>query len=259
MKNIVKIKLINFKRFEVLELELDPVMNLLIGDNESGKSSIIQSIDLTISGSRQKVETIGLDKLFNNNAVQFFLSGKKKYEDLPKVIVEIFLNEHDNYRLNGKCNSESRSCDGMKMIIEPNDDLGAEIADVLSEPGSGFPYDYYVVKFKTFAGDNYTGYRNYLKKILIDSSSVSSEYASREYIRDMYKSNATIKEQAKLETEYRQAKAEFTYSCFRELNKKIDDYDFSIKTDTKSSLNNDITLVKDNISIDNMGMGMDGL
>lgn len=255
MKSIEKVKLHNFKRFDSLDLKLNPEMNLLIGDNESGKSTIIQGIDLVISGSRQKVESIGLDKLFNTNVVHSFLAGKKKYESLPKVVVELFLNEQDNFRLNGKYNSESRVCDGMAMIIEPDSDLSTEIAEVLNDPNSGFPYEYYTVRFKTFSGDNYTGYRNYLKKILIDSSSVSSEYAAREYIKDMYKSNATRKEQAKHENQYRETKSGFTQSYFQELNKKICDYSFSIKTDTKSSLQNDITLVRDGISIDNMGMG----
>jgi putative ATP-dependent endonuclease of the OLD family len=40
MNCITKIKLHNFKRFENFEVELEPDLNLLIGDNESGKSML---------------------------------------------------------------------------------------------------------------------------------------------------------------------------------------------------------------------------
>lgn len=60
---ISKIKLHNFKRFQDLPLDLDPEMNIFIGDNESGKSTILQAIDLVARGSRTRIEEIGLDKL----------------------------------------------------------------------------------------------------------------------------------------------------------------------------------------------------
>src|ERR1700733_4821850 len=102
MKFIKKIQLRNFKRFNDFKVEFDPELNLLIGDNESGKSSILTAIDIAISGSRSKVETIGLDSLFNQDIVQNFLASAKKFENLPILIVEVYLNEQNNPDLNGK-------------------------------------------------------------------------------------------------------------------------------------------------------------
>ena len=61
MLTITKIKLHNFKKFKDLILDVNPDINILIGDNESGKSSILQAIDLVARGSRRRVENIGLD------------------------------------------------------------------------------------------------------------------------------------------------------------------------------------------------------
>ncbi|PJA08930.1 MAG: ATP-dependent endonuclease, partial [Flavobacteriales bacterium CG_4_10_14_0_2_um_filter_32_8] len=55
MKIIEKIKIKNFGRFKELSLEFDKTLNLLIGDNESGKSTILSAIDMVLSGSRSKV------------------------------------------------------------------------------------------------------------------------------------------------------------------------------------------------------------
>jgi putative ATP-dependent endonuclease of the OLD family len=57
MSYIKKIRLLNFKKFDKFEVDFDPKLNLLIGDNEAGKSTILTAIDLAISGSRNKVET----------------------------------------------------------------------------------------------------------------------------------------------------------------------------------------------------------
>ena len=57
-KVITKLKLHNFRRFLEFGVDFNDEMNLLIGDNESGKSSILQALDLVMSGSRSKVEAV---------------------------------------------------------------------------------------------------------------------------------------------------------------------------------------------------------
>ena len=52
MQYIEKLKLFNFKRFREFEVEFTSGTNTIIGDNEAGKSSIIQAIELVASGSR---------------------------------------------------------------------------------------------------------------------------------------------------------------------------------------------------------------
>ncbi len=59
MKVLQRIKLNNFKRFASFDSNFDRNLNLLIGDNESGKSTILLAVDLVLSGSRGKVEAIG--------------------------------------------------------------------------------------------------------------------------------------------------------------------------------------------------------
>lgn len=49
---MTKIKLHDFKRFREFMLDVNPDINILIGDNESGKSTILQAIYLVARGSR---------------------------------------------------------------------------------------------------------------------------------------------------------------------------------------------------------------
>lgn len=255
MKSIEKIKLKNFKRFQEFTVDFDEKINLLIGDNEAGKSSILSAIDIVLSGSRSKIETFGLDSLFNLTVIQDFLNSDKKYENLPKLFVEVYLNEQNNPDLNGKINSDEIVCDGLRLICEPNDDLSKEIKDILEQEEANFPFEYYSINFRTFSGENYTGYRKFLKHILIDNTQISNEYATRQYVSSMYQSTVVNAEKNKHQNEYRKHKQNFKNIVLKDLNDRISDYSFSIKTNSKSNLETDLTISENEIEIENRGKG----
>jgi putative ATP-dependent endonuclease of OLD family len=255
MKSIEKIKLQNFKRFQEFTVDFDEKINLLIGDNEAGKSSILSAIDIVLSGSRSKIETFGLDSLFNLSAIQDFFNSDKKYENLPKLFVEVYLNEQNNPDLNGKVNSDEVVCDGLRLICEPNDDLSKEIKDILEQEEANFPFEYYSINFRTFSGEIYTGYRKFLKHILIDNTQISNEYATRQYVSTMYQSTVENSEKNKHQNEYRKHKQHFKNTVLKELNDRIPDYSFSIKTNSKSNLETDLTISENEIEIENKGKG----
>lgn len=48
--HITRLHLEQFKRFDKLDLELCPGMNILVGDNETGKSSVLEAIALVLTG-----------------------------------------------------------------------------------------------------------------------------------------------------------------------------------------------------------------
>ena len=53
---IKKIKLINYKRFHNYVIEPNDRINILVGDNEVGKSSVLEAIDLVAGGNVRRVE-----------------------------------------------------------------------------------------------------------------------------------------------------------------------------------------------------------
>lgn len=256
MKYIKKLKLQNFKRFKSFEVSFDSKLNIIIGENEAGKSSILSAIDLVLRGSHRKVESVGFDKLLNSQAVKDFLASDKVYKDLPVLFAEIYLNEQDNFELNGKNHSDgNNACDGLKMECRPNDQLSAEIKEILSQADNNFPFEYYIVRFTTFQGDPYTSYRKFLKHIVLDASLVSSEYATRQYVSDMYSTYVVGAEKHKHQNEYRKVKEQFKQDVLVGLNSRVEDYSFSLKNDSKTNLITDLTLTQDNIAIENKGKG----
>ncbi len=255
MKYIKKVKLENFKRFRSLNLSLYEDLNVIVGENESGKSTILSAIHYVLGGNRNKIESIGFDKLINAQAIKEFLASDKKYEDLPRLSVELYLNEQNNIDLNGKNNTDDIECDGLRMECIPNDELGQEIKEILEQEDSNFPFEYYTVKFNTFQGDGFSGYKKYIRHILVDNTLVSNEYAAREYITDMYGTYVVGAEKYKHQNEYRKVKENIKNNILHDLNARIEDYSFALKHDSKANLMTDLTLTQGDIGIENKGRG----
>ncbi|HEY1128582.1 MAG TPA: AAA family ATPase [Roseateles sp.] len=89
----------NFKRFTTLALELDPRLNIFAGDNEAGKSTVMTAVDLALSASRSKVESLGVEALFSQDTVQAFYKSGKKPKDLPTMFVELYLSPDGHPKL----------------------------------------------------------------------------------------------------------------------------------------------------------------
>lgn len=255
MPYIKKVVLQNFKRFKSFSVILQSDINLLIGDNEAGKSSILTAIDIVASGSKNKVETIGLEGLFNSSVIADFLLSDKRYENLPRLFAEVYLDDQNDPDLNGNTNSAGVICDGLRMSCEPNDMLSKEIKDILSQQDAIFPFEYYTISFKTFSGENYTGYRRFLKQILIDNSQINNEYATREYVKAMYSSNTKDDEKHKHKNEYRKFKDAFKVNILADLNQRLAIYAFGVRNTHKANLETDLMLTEDNINIENKGKG----
>lgn len=255
MPAITKLMLRNFKQFPELEMDFNPTKNVLIGDNETGKSTVLLAIDLVNSASRSRVETLGLEAIINRQAVIDFLSGDRKISGLPEVLVDLFLEDGDEPYFHGKQNQLGDNYDGIRMRIAVPDDYHLAIKQMLEHDPQNFPFEYYTVTFHTFAGEGFNSYRRPLRHLHLDSSRIDSEYAAREYTRTVFGLNAEIPERHRLENLYRRGKEGFRDSQLGELNQKLPPYEFGIRTSTRANLETDLVITKDGISIENRGKG----
>ncbi|MFV1872743.1 MAG: ATP-dependent nuclease [Oleiphilus sp.] len=256
MKYIEKIKLFNFKRFSSFEYCARGKRNIFIGDNEAGKSTILQAVDIVLTGSRSKVDGLGLESLFNRDVVVEFLSGDKSLADLPQLVIEIYLNDHGEIVLDGLNNTERRVCCGLKLVCEPLvDEFGAEIENALAQDEALFPYEYYGINFSTFSGQSYTQNRRFINHILIDSSLIGTEYATRQYTQSLYEANTNLVERHQNKHAYRQSKAVFTTNTLESLNSSLDSAKFDLKNDNKSNLEQDLMITQSGIPVSQMGKG----
>ena len=253
---IKKLKAKHFKKYKNLEVDFNENINLLIGENESGKSTILQAIDLLLSGSRNKVETIGLEYLFNKNVIKDFFNNKK-YENLPKLEIEIFFDNVDDDSYWGKNNSLNTNLFGILLICKPNEDLSKEIKDILEQEDDNFPFEFYNINFYKFGGNPYMGFTRKFKHILLDHSNINNDYATNQYIKTLYSASVNTTNKQIQSNEYRKLKKQFKDLILIDINKNVPEkkYEFSLKSHSKSSLENDLTIVENEIDIIHRGKG----
>lgn len=255
---IRKVVLSNFKRFEALTLDLDPNLNIFAGDNEVGKSTILLAIDLALGASRSKVETLGIEALLRKSAIQDFLSGAKKPADLPTLFVEVYLSDGRDPDLNGRCNSLHETAFGLRFSCEPSDDYAQEIRQVLAEKADNFPFEFYSIKFSTFAGKPYGAHRKPLRHLLIDGAQINADYAQREYTRALYRSHASPSVRGAQENKYRQLKDQFSRDHLTEINSKLP-VQFHVRSSSKSNLETDLLVAEDGVPLEARGRGRQSL
>ena len=257
---IRKIRLHNFKRFRDFIIEPNKRVNIFVGDNEVGKSSVLEAIDLVASGNNRRVEAIGLDRLLNIEAVQEFNSGVRTFENLPILRIELYLSGQFDHTMNGKNNLDGVVCDGIRLVCAPNPDYRTDITDIRANHPYYFPYDYYAIRFSTFADEGYTGYKKKLRIALIDSANMNSEYATNDFVRRMYAhyTETDIKERAKHKSAYRLLRINFQTNSLHDLNERVPadkNYAFGLKSGNSVDLESDLMIYENEVGIDSKGTG----
>ena len=257
---IEKIKLENFKKFSGLnEMIFNDKINIIIGNNESGKSTILEAINYTLSGSQNTIEQIGIESLFNHRVIIDYMESEREYSKLPVLKVEIYLKETGNSNFEGNNNTEKRLCHGVSMNIVPNDEYSEQIIKELKDENSVFPFYYYKIYFEKFSGDKFNQYNKPLKHIVIDNIDNKKESSNMNYVQTLFKSYADKLMISKLNTEYRKTKKDYEINSLKTFNDEVTEIDFGLNNNSKYSLENNLAIYKNGINLQNYGLGMQSI
>src|SRR5574343_826775 len=94
---IKKVVIQNFKCFQLFELDLKKDINIIVGDNEAGKSTILEAINLALTGILHgrylKYETLS-QYLFNHTSIE---NWQKNMDILPSILIEIYFDGVDGF------------------------------------------------------------------------------------------------------------------------------------------------------------------
>lgn len=255
---ITAIHLRNFKSFQSLKIDgLNKEINIFIGDNDTGKSTVLLAIDLVLNANPNRIETIGLDRLISQKAVDEFLRRKdRKFADLPEMEIDLYLSEQGRHELDGSHNIQEAGAYGVYLRCRPRDDLRAEIQEIIALEESTFPYEYYLVEVKGFGGETITPYKKPIQHLNIDNTKISNDHASKAYVKAVYSANTQEVERNQHKYGYRRIKDQFSSMHFDILNDRIDDeYKFALKSNNRANLESDLTIAKSGVDIENLGVG----
>ena len=89
---IERVVIENFKAFRHLELPLNPHMNLIVGNNEVGKSTLLEAIHAVLTGQLhgRGIAYEVTPYLFHQPTVQAYLAGLRQGQPgtPPRIMIE---------------------------------------------------------------------------------------------------------------------------------------------------------------------------
>ena len=260
---ISKVILENFRGFKWIEFECNREKNILIGENGSGKSTILYAISLVLSGSHVQIEKISLASLFNTEIISSFLM-RQDIKQLPKLFVEIFFDDSvdeikNNFNLEGSHNSQKTKSFGISLRITPNKDYLKEIENALTSSGwKVFPFEFYKVEFLSFNGKSYTSYTRPFKfsYSTINTSQIDTNQEIQKRIDEIYLERISVEDRAKVNHRYRESSLKLLTSLKNDSLIKDGGSEYMLHfEDSERLFRNSISAIKNGVDIKNLGQG----
>lgn len=186
---INKVKIINYRCYKTFTIGLEQKMNIVVGDNEAGKSTILEAVNLAMTGyiNGRNIRNELSQNLFNADVVKEYLDALNNHRDVvpPSIEIEIYFSpfekpedpdaeRHLREMFHGQDNTDNdRTASGFKFIVSFNELYSDDMQALLNsgKPISSLPIEYYDAHWLTFAGTEITTKSLPIKSALIDTTS----------------------------------------------------------------------------------------
>lgn len=204
----------NFKKFETFSLQLNPTVNILVGDNEAGKSTILEAINLTLTGmlNGKYLRNELSQYVFNAKIVQEWLTAVEHgaHPALPEIVIELYFSGDEFPVLRGNGNVKHEEQTGVGIRIAFDEKYQSEYETLLARGNvKTLPIEYYDIYCYSFARAAVTPKNIPIKPALIDSSSTRFQNGSDIYISKIVKDLLDDEEQVSVIQAYRKARETF--------------------------------------------------
>ncbi len=256
--NIAKVVIKNYRCLPDTTVALNKRLNIVVGDNECGKSTFLEAIHLALSGqlNGRYIQGELHPHLFNSRTVLNYISSinSRSSAQPPSILIELYFTDNAKLaRLKGQNNSLKEDVPGVKVSIEFNEDYRLEYANYVADPTliKTIPVEYYTVRWRDFADNEVTSRSIPIKPSFIDASTIRNNSAASRYVLDLVKDGLSTKEQVDLALSYRLMKDKFlAEEKVREINKSLEEKrgvlsekSLSISLDTSSRASWEVSVV----------------
>lgn len=242
---INKVIIQNFKSYKKpFSLNLKNGLNILVGNNEAGKSTILEAIHLALSGlsnGRYFIHDLS-EYYFNRDSVQDYLSSLKTSSPLPppEISIEVFIAGNDLPFFEGDGNITKKSDCGIRLKISLAEKYRFEYNEYVAEGNvSALPIEFYEVNWSTFARESITPRKIPIKSALIDSSSNRYKNGSDIYISHILRNHLNEKDRNGLAHAHRRLQSSFLKD---DSVKKVNDMINNLNADSPSDRKLELTI-----------------
>jgi predicted ATPase len=225
---IERIVIHGYRCFPHLDFQPNAGLNIVVGENEAGKSTLLEAIALALTG-RSNGRWIGEELnpfwFHRPTVLDFFArNGTEDRARAPELRIELFFsNNVDLFQpLRGVHNSLNLDAPGVAVRAFPAEDYRGEFAAYLdSEPPTVLPVEFYAVEWTDFSGEKITRRPKALSTSFIDSRTIRSTSGIDVHTREMLSSHLAEEERVQISLAHRRSRQELTEQTLADINARI--------------------------------------
>ena len=260
MNYIKSLHIEGFKKFTSLDVQFNEHMNILVGENEAGKSTILDAIKTVLNQQYRNADKSILRDLFNTQMVAAF-EADPSVKTLPRILIEVELaldpkTKNADYfygEVYGFLKKQDEKF-GIRFECKYDELLGAGMEQSIQE--GKIPYEYYTLSWMTFANNPYQTIRRPFQFLAIDTTSSAVAPSFNYYNRTLFASKYNEQTRAKAKNDFRTKLIEAFAAT--ELPELGGDRKFGIDT-KKVVLETVLSVYEGEIALENRGSGMESL
>jgi len=267
---IKKVIIENYRLIKRADFRVNPDMNIFVGDNDSGKSTLLEVLSILTSGKRNGYAFDRQLKanLFNEEIRKEYIESIEDGSNgsPPKIILEAYCeNSESNAKYKGTNNSQAENCPGIRIVVEFDEEYEEPYKEMINN-GEIFdiPVEFYKVSYKYFSGEQVVFRNCPIKVAYIDTTRKDYSSLVPRFVIDNITEFLTQQEQIDLSTAYRNSRHAFRdNSIVKQLNQSIKEnvnvgnreLAIDIKEGEVDEWKRQMSLTVDNIPFENIGFG----
>ena len=271
---IDRLKIVNYKLFQNVTVEMNDSINIFVGENDSGKTTILEALSMALTGKvngSSMANRLNLD-WFNAAVRTKFKQSVANGEipELPSIEIEVYFcssNEDEVAikKFKGTNNSLHEDVEGVKMEIVFDTQYSAAYKQLLSDKKiKDIPIEYYKINFRSFANPEYYIQTTAKRVACIDTTKKDYGPVLNRFVAGSINEYLSENDVTELRHAYRANRYEFTENqAVKNLNSKLQaSHSFDGRT---ISLNlretgvdewkSDMSISLDGIPLENSGFG----
>lgn len=268
---ISKVRISGFKKIRnPFELTFNDLVTILVGDNGVGKSTIVEAINLALSGKYRDapISRSVSEYLFNKDDVALFTNSSQPYLAFPEVRIDVYLEGGDKAtaaRLSGAyCPEKTKKC-GFSFTISFDSEYLPEVEEASrSEHFDSLPIEYFEASWTTFSGEKVTPRMLPITSVLINPNgdmrpSFGTDRATKSLIDTLDKDDRLALSQGarKGKDGFRQAvrNGEVNQKLARSASFKVGNPELDVNLGSADSWYRDLTISLSGVPYENIGAG----
>jgi putative ATP-dependent endonuclease of the OLD family len=214
---LTKIHIQNYRAFKDFTLDFSDGLNVIVGDNDAGKSTLLEAVNLALT-SRLRGRFLASElspHLFNQETAASYVAAVAEGGNPapPEILIDLYLEDSDDTAfLKGTNNGSLENVPGLRLRVAFWEEFADEYANFIAttEQLTLVPTEYYRVEWLSFAGNPVTARSVPASASLIDATAIRLQSGTDHYLQQIITDHLDLKQRVEIARAYRSLRETFT-------------------------------------------------